>query len=95
VSRWAVFDLNGTLIARQTVRTGVMMTRGCPDSKARPAAMTSSLQPDDELITQREVARTPLCTSQGRTRQGNTDLSDLRAPTGAEPHKIGRAESAS
>jgi hypothetical protein len=71
------------------------MTRGCPDSKARPAAMTSSLQPDDELITQREVARTPLCTSQGRTRQGNTDLSDLRAPTGAEPHKIGRAESAS
>jgi hypothetical protein len=65
VNRWAVFDLNGTLIARQTV-----------------------------LITQREAARTPLHTSQGPTRQGNTDLNDLRAPTGAEPHKIGRAESA-
>jgi hypothetical protein len=56
--------------------------------------MTSSLQPDDELITQREAARTPRHTSQGRTRQGSTDLNDLRAPMGAEPYEIGRAESA-
>ena len=43
----------------QRICTGVKTTPACPGPKARPAAKTSSLQPDNELITQREAAQTP------------------------------------